>query len=446
MSGGSGKSFDRRALLRLLASSGAALCGGIPPWLAVANPEAQAAGATPKRFLQVFLNGGWDSLLAIDPVPPGSSKASSGNFEPVYHNAGAAGFLGAPQSVAGKSQLLVGPGLEAARTAFAQLPTAFVNGLYLEVTAHELAANYVYSGVLSLSRSREYPAIIATMAAATGGFPSHLLLGGGIPLGATAAKSPPLQAFETDALVKMLAGPYSTTDYSAPSLAAAQELLATLDAGFAAAQSKAAKASLGAWESGTAGLSDLYARRLDRKIMPTDAQLMAFGAAGETASLGARLAVGALALKSGLTRFVSVNADGFDTHQDHASRQLPLQQQAAVALRALCDFLATTADPDSPSKKLAETTTVLVTSEFTRTPTFNAAGGTDHWQTGSAIVMGRGVVDGAVVGSTSDDGSANDYGDGKLLPDHLAASLLRSLGFAKEAAAVSEVHLDALIA
>jgi uncharacterized protein (DUF1501 family) len=105
--------------------------------------------------------------------------------------------------------------------------------------------------------------------------------------------------------------------------------------------------------------------------------------------------------------------------------------------------LQSTDDPDSPSKKLIETTTVLICSEFNRTPTFNSANGTDHWQTGAAIVIGQGVRDSTVVGSTDATGNAADYNGGKLLPDHLGASLLRVLGFTAEADAVSEVHLSA---
>jgi hypothetical protein len=58
--------------------------------------------------------------------------------------------------------------------------------------------------------------------------------------------------------------------------------------------------------------------------------------------------------------------------------------------------------------------------------------------------MGRGVRDGAVVGSTDEKGNANEIGGAPFLPDHMAASILRSLGFADEADVVSEVHLSAL--
>lgn len=420
---------------------------GLSPLVYAANPLAMAQGETPRRFLQVFLGGGWDSLLATDPVPAGSPKTSSGKFQAAYHDAADAAYVGAPQTVAGKGSLLVGKGLLPARPGFAQLPTAFVNGLFVEVTAHELAVAYLYSGVLSLSRSREYPAIAALMAARTGGFPAHVLLGNGMPLAATAKSYPPLQAFDTDAFAKMLGGPYVTAGaetYDPASIQAGHDLIASLNSGFQSRQGVNGRASLEAWNNGESGLGSLYGARYDQRIVPSDALLTSFGYGGSKESIGARLALACLIMKENLTRFVTVTTDGFDTHQNHLSTHVPPMERVAVALKALADFLATTNDPESPSLKLAETTTVLVTSEFNRTPLFNGAGGTDHWQTGSAILMGRGVRDNTIVGSTGAEGEALDYGGKKLLPDHLAASILRHLGFTQEADAISGVHLGAL--
>ena len=80
------------------------------------------------------------------------------------------------------------------------MPTAFINGLYVEVTAHELATNYMLSGKLSLSRSREYPATIAQIAERQNGFPAHVILGGEIPLSATRETAPPLQSGDVGGL------------------------------------------------------------------------------------------------------------------------------------------------------------------------------------------------------------------------------------------------------
>lgn len=440
--------LNRRTLLRLLAKAGVVspFAGGIAPLMLARSAE---AATSRHKFLQIFLGGGWDVNLATDPVASGSAKATSGNYWAAYHDAGNASYAGASTNIAGKS-LVVGPGLAPAATAFANAPTAFVNGLFVEVTAHELAAAYLLSGQLSLSRSREFPAFVATMADKTGGFPAHVILGGGImPLADTAKANPPLQSHDIDTFINMLAGPHrADSPIKDPSIAAAHKLIDTLNAGFAKRVGDTGKASLGTWRSAEAGLPSLYAKRFQQRLKLTSQMEIDFatgsGDAMKTSSVGAKLALAHQVLKEGVSRFATVLVDGYDTHSNHMSSHKPLMQEFAAGLNVLIGYLAAANDPDTPSKKLLETTTILITSEFNRTPNVNGAGGTDHWQTGSAILLGRGVNDDTIVGSTDTQGLAVDYNGKPLLPDHLAASLLRHLGFTAAGEALSEVHLNAL--
>jgi uncharacterized protein (DUF1501 family) len=125
----------------------------------------------------------------------------------------------------------------------------------------------------------------------------------------------------------------------------------------------------------------------------------------------------------------------------------------ATALGVLVADLRSTPDPAVPGQMLADTTTIMITSEFVRTPLFNLAGGTDHWSSASVIVMGRGVNDGAVIGATDVNGYALGWRDGRavsfsedtqLLPDHVIATILENVGTSAQADLVSEVRLDAL--
>ncbi len=440
--------ISRREALKLLAAAGlvSPFAGGMLPLPAFLSPRALAQATSDSKLLQVFLLGGWDAHLATDPVLPGSAQALSGAFEPAYYTPLNASYPGAAAFVSGKSNVRLGPGLAAARTALGQASVAVVNGLFVEVTAHELAVNYLYSGKLSLSRSREYPAAIATLADKIGGFPAHVVLGAGIPLGETVNSNPPLVSSDAETLAKALAGPYkSDFEVKRETIDAGHELLAILNTHFQARLAANERGSLGGWNASEAGLTTLYAKRFDQKLGLSSALRLAFGAAAND-DVGARLATAAQCLKEGVTRFATVTCDGFDTHQTHFVRHLPPMQQVAAALAGLVNYLATEADPDSPSKKLLETTTVLVTSEFNRTPALNAAGGTDHWQTGAALLFGRGVRDDRVIGGTDAQGNGADYAPigGKLLPDHLAASLLRMMGLTAEADQISEVHLGDL--
>jgi hypothetical protein len=436
------KPISRRTALQILGQTSIAvpLLGGVT---ALYPRAGYAQSGAPHRILQIFLNGGWDSILSTDPVIDGTAKASSGNFAPQYYQTNHSSYVGNTETVVGKSNLIVGAGMVNAKNAFAQIPTAFVNGMFVEVTAHELAVNYLYSGKLSLSRSREFPAFIATAANKTGGFPAHIILGGQMPLGDTRATNPPLQSLDSEVFVKMLAGPHSS-EYKQATIDAGHTLVAKLNAAYQKRLSLNAKTSLTSWNTSEAGLSSLYAKRFDQKLAITTQMHTDFATGDDAGSIGSKIAMAFLSLREGVSRYVTVNFAGFDTHMNHITTHKPLMAEFATRLNTLINYMTTTNDPDDATKKLAETTTILVYSEFNRTPHFNGAGGTDHWQTGSAIVMGKGVRDNTVIGSTDNQGNANDYGSDKLLPDHLAASFLRKMGLTAEADDLSEVHLNAL--
>ncbi len=443
------KSLPRRQWLRQTSQwLGGGLCmqmGGVELFLTEPNALAQGAVGS-RKFIQIFLLGGWDSALAGDPVIPGGGKFAATTYDSRYKLASHGEYLGAPQQVPGKSNLWVGPGLTPALQTLSQVPMALINGIKVEVTAHELAMNYIYTGQMSLSRSREYPSLVATMANHMGGFPAHIVLGQGVPLAETAVNNPPLQTVDTSLLGSMLAGPYSNNALKEKTIDRAHQLIQTLNRNFEDKQSLAGKASLNSWKAGEGQLQELYRQRFDQKLGLTDALHAQFATGGKTDSPGAKLAVGALALESKLTKIVTVNFGGFDTHSNHHSMHLPLMQNFAKSLQGLLDYLMGHQDPDQPQKKLIETTTILITSEFVRTPQFNGAGGTDHWQSGSAILLGAGVGDHMVFGSTNDHGEPQPFQSQSLLPEHLIASILRSFGYSEDAKLISEVNLNGLLA
>jgi hypothetical protein len=65
---------------------------------------------------------------------------------------------------------------------------------------------------------------------------------------------------------------------------------------------------------------------------------------------------------------------------------------------------------------MLDTTLVLVLSEFTRTPQYNAEGGKDHWPNGSALLFGGGLHGGRVIGGSSDllEAQPVDFETGEL--------------------------------
>ena len=80
--------------------------------------------------------------------------------------------------------------------------------------------------------------------------------------------------------------------------------------------------------------------------------------------------------------------------------------------------------------------TIAIMSEFVRTPKLNAGSGTDHWQSASMILMGDTIKDNTVIGGTDDLAQAKGWENGgigdrndqnKILPDHIAKSIVNKL-------------------
>ena len=120
-------------------------------------------------------------------------------------------------------------------------------------------------------------------------------------------------------------------------------------------------------------------------------------------------------------RFVTVIVDGWDTHQNNfdelAGRLLPPLDQALSALLARLQ-----------DRGLLDSTSVLVTGEFGRTPKVNGRGGRDHWARAMCSLMAGGDVRGGqVLGRTNDKAEEPLEGEG-FSPDDLAASFLQNIG------------------
>lgn len=123
-------------------------------------------------------------------------------------------------------------------------------------------------------------------------------------------------------------------------------------------------------------------------------------------------------------RFVTVLLEGWDTHQDNFTQLgrelLPKFDQS---LSAMFDRLGETGRLDS--------TSILVTGEFGRTPKINNNAGRDHWSRAMCSLMAGGDVRaGQVVGET-DDKAQGPRHEG-FSPDDLAATFLQNIGIDPE--------------
>ena len=116
-----------------------------------------------------------------------------------------------------------------------------------------------------------------------------------------------------------------------------------------------------------------------------------------------RVAMVSQALRYGVSQAVTVTvASGLDTHDENwAANQLDLQIGGWNLVANLLDDLKTYDDPDQPGRKLIDTTTVVVFSEFGRTAKLNNRDGRDHSILNACLLAGAGVPRGQLFGAST---------------------------------------------
>ena len=111
----------------------------------------------------------------------------------------------------------------------------------------------------------------------------------------------------------------------------------------------------------------------------------------------------------------------FDTHSENFSRLRTLLPPFDRAFAALLDRLE--------ERGLFESTAVMASGEFGRTPKINKSGGRDHWARAMCAVMAGGSIRGGQVVGETDATAAEPSGIG-YSPDDLAASFFTNIGIA----------------
>jgi uncharacterized protein (DUF1501 family) len=142
--------------------------------------------------------------------------------------------------------------------------------------------------------------------------------------------------------------------------------------------------------------------------------------------------IAAQAITRGVSQCVGVTlANGIDHHdEDYGSDHYEGLATGMLSLERLISYLDV--------HGVLDRTTILVTSEFARTPKRNARGGRDHHLSSSCMVMGPGIVQGQVLGATDDETwvfqtvdpqtGALDSAGHAIRPTDIHATLLDSMG------------------
>ncbi len=137
---------------------------------------------------------------------------------------------------------------------------------------------------------------------------------------------------------------------------------------------------------------------------------------------GQRMILARRLVESGV-RFVSLTYGGWDHHNNIKGG---IESQAPALDQALARLIR-----DLEDRGLLDSTIVMVTSEFGRTPKINPTSGRDHWpRVFSALVAGGGIQRGTIYGSS--DGLGGMVENDPVSPEDLAYTIYHQLGIDPE--------------
>jgi uncharacterized protein (DUF1501 family) len=432
---------ERRTFLKAAAGfMGATLFGGVP-----FRAFAQATNLAPpdRCFVFVYFSGGWDQLLAFDPRDPTEftpERVSETRILPGYNLINDARFSQrpvVPEKGGVRSNIAFGPAVGRLADHF-DLMTV-VRGINMTTLGHEVGFRYFLTGKRPIG------------SAARGSTTATEIVGQFKP-----AVPIPSIAYNIETYNDRYPG-----HANALRVSRSADLLLTLSPSTRTLDSEIEKQLLDfrgqplsceAAAYGARGVGETYeqsreqmktvlSNRLDNAFRferPEHAELRAkYGLAstGPYDNEAGRAALIATALKQGISQCVSINlTGGLDTHFGSQLTQANNQRRGFDALATLVEDLRSTAHPAGGN--FMDHTTLMVFSEFSRTPLINASGGRDHHISNSCVIMGAGVKHNHVFGQSGDIGMAPgtfDLRTGQatpngenILPEHVIATVLAS--------------------
>jgi len=422
--------------------------------------SAFAATGDPKFLLLVYFEGGWDQLLGLDPRNQAlaqyqrvGGRAPTSGIEPAYDQSAQANpFVDTVMTATGgtgvqaRGNLTFGPAIPDTLLAHSS-DLAIVRGMNMDTLTHEVGRRYLLTGKFPRGLAAAGSSLNTVWSAQTGtpGDMPNIAIGtesyneGLIP----AASAVKVSSYR-DMLTVMQ--PQSGTTLPAASEAAVQNFEDRDDtceqhgydiSGLVSAFKDSRRLSRGLAQPAKATLFDFK--------FPTPAALTdCFSAfnlatAADLNTVRGRAAVAGQAIVNGVSNVVSVAlANGLDDHFDLFNQQPVSQRDGWDALGRLISYLKSKTVPGS-TKNFWECTSMLVYSEFSRTPMINTRDGRDHHLTNSCLLAGPGIKGNSVFGASSNQGmtvqkwnfatGALDAAAGSVVrPADVHATLLDSMG------------------
>ncbi len=375
-------------------------------------------GAAPpahRRFLFVYVNGGWDPTFV---------------FAPMFDSA----LVDMPENsqlaTLGGLPLVDSPDRPFTRTFFQNWGGAscVINGMQVASITHDRCRRILMTGGPA-APSDDWPSILAAET------------GGNLRLPCVVASGPAYTSEHSASVVRLgpngqlsaLLDGSALTAVDRPVTPPPDAVQAAVDAHLAARlAARAGTDAVGVFSSS-------YLATLENRLVVAEglATLELEDSGGPLTPLSLRAAPLLTCFENDLSRCAMIEHAGlfarrWDSHSD-IEGQTGHYEDLFESLDALMIALEARSGPGGGS--LLDETTVVVVSEMGRTPLRNAAGGKDHWTWTSALLLGAGIAGGQVIGGYDEgltgmpiDLDTGEPGDTYLSAAHLGATLLELAG------------------
>ena len=408
------ENFDRRSFIRV----GSLSVFGFLSWSDVLRLRAQTAAA--KRDLSVihlWLTGGMSHLDTFDPKPDADTRYRS-QFKPIETNV---------------SGIRISEHLP--RTAKLANKFAIIRSMTHRQAAHEAACNLILSGhdplptiqhpslqtviAKELGPRNELPAIVS-IPGATGSWEKSGFLGP--QFNPFNAGNPNSETYKVRDLDLPMGVDWARVDHR-------RSLLSVVDQKFRKLDTTGITASMDAYYQTAFGLMhSARAKKAFQISEEPDAVREKYGhtSLGQGALLARRL------VEAGV-RFVTVSR-GFNTWDHHRDIFPTLSNDFLPELdRAFASLVE-----ELDQRGMLDSTLVILTGEFGRTPEINGMGGRDHWPNAfSMAIAGGGITGGRVLGETDEKGMfVKDHP--VEVPD-LVATIYKKLGIDHQKEYISNI-------
>jgi len=445
--------FSRRNFLQIMG-----VAGGVVALRQATRgiPLAHADAPKGQNFVLAYMSGGWDQLMVLDPrdntkaqyQEEAARKPGGTGIHPAYDQITdpvvKSLLLTNPSGVQRAGALTFGPAVPQSLMDHA-VDLSVVRGIAMDTLTHEVARRYFLTGKFPRGLAANGSSITAHVANAAG--PSALLpnlavsmesYAEGLP--AYAAATSISGANDLQSVLKPLG---KSLDAASQRAIEAYRQAARSCEGHELDQHGAASTfeamNLKAQNLASSGVASLFEFNVNNPSKDVKALFDAMGiaTAADLAGPRGRAAIAAQALAKGVSNAVSLElSTGLDDHTDWDTDHAPNIRSGLDALGRLIAYLKSA--PSAAGGSVWSNTTLLLFSEFSRTPLLNVRGGRDHHLAGSALVAGPRIRGGQVIGATSEQQMATQNIDlktgkvsaagAKLRPADVHGTLFTSMG------------------